>query len=56
MYLCNWFFFFPCADWFSFSKDSLYAAFHDEEWGLPVHSDKKLFELLSFSTALAELA
>ncbi|GFQ05309.1 DNA-3-methyladenine glycosylase 1 [Phtheirospermum japonicum] len=34
---------------------SLYAAFHDEEWGLPVHDDKKLFELLSFSTALAEL-
>ncbi|KAK6147865.1 hypothetical protein DH2020_018777 [Rehmannia glutinosa] len=33
----------------------LYAAFHDEEWGLPVHDDKKLFELLSFSTALAEL-
>ncbi|KAL0463983.1 UNVERIFIED_CONTAM: DNA-3-methyladenine glycosylase 1 [Sesamum latifolium] len=32
-----------------------YAAFHDEEWGLPVHDDKKLFELLSFSTALAEL-
>ncbi|KAK4410657.1 DNA-3-methyladenine glycosylase 1 [Sesamum angolense] len=36
-------------------KDPSYAAFHDEEWGLPVHDDKKLFELLSFSTALAEL-
>ncbi|KAL3633120.1 hypothetical protein CASFOL_026104 [Castilleja foliolosa] len=32
-----------------------YAAFHDEEWGIPIHDDKKLFELLSFSTALAEL-
>ncbi|CAL5376316.1 unnamed protein product [Camellia sinensis] len=36
-------------------KDTRYAAFHDEEWGLPVHDDKKLFELLIFSGALAEL-
>ncbi|CAA3005961.1 DNA-3-methyladenine glycosylase I [Olea europaea subsp. europaea] len=43
-----------CA-WVSSNTDSLYAAFHDEEWGVPVHDDKKLFELLSFSTALAEL-
>ncbi|KAL3617709.1 hypothetical protein CASFOL_038030 [Castilleja foliolosa] len=43
-----------CA-WVTSNTDSLYAAFHDEEWGLPVHDDKKLFELLSFSTALAEL-
>ncbi|KAJ1410031.1 Methyladenine glycosylase [Sesbania bispinosa] len=34
---------------------SYYVAFHDEEWGVPVHDDKKLFELLSFSGALAEL-
>ncbi|KAL4573821.1 hypothetical protein LXL04_020640 [Taraxacum kok-saghyz] len=32
-----------------------YTAFHDEEWGVPVHDDKKLFELLSLSTTLAEL-
>ncbi|KAK6127870.1 hypothetical protein DH2020_038378 [Rehmannia glutinosa] len=43
-----------CA-WVTSNTDLLYAAFHDEEWGLPVHDDKKLFELLSFSTALAEL-
>ncbi|GER39310.1 DNA glycosylase superfamily protein [Striga asiatica] len=43
-----------CA-WVTSNTDPLYAAFHDEEWGLPVHDDKKLFELLSFSTALAEL-
>ncbi|KAL6563552.1 hypothetical protein OROGR_002511 [Orobanche gracilis] len=36
--------------------NSSYAAFHDEEWGLPVHDDKELFELLSLSTALAELS
>ncbi|KAK4395408.1 DNA-3-methyladenine glycosylase 1 [Sesamum angolense] len=35
--------------------DPSYAVFHDEEWGVPVHDDKKLFELLSFSTALAEI-
>ncbi|KAI3463466.1 hypothetical protein Pfo_020129 [Paulownia fortunei] len=43
-----------CA-WVTSNTDPLYAAFHDEEWGFPAHDDKKLFELLSFSTALAEL-
>ncbi|KAE9462591.1 hypothetical protein C3L33_05507, partial [Rhododendron williamsianum] len=40
---------------FTFIPDPHYATFHDEEWGLPVHGDKKLFELLVFSGALAEL-
>ncbi|XP_073119299.1 uncharacterized protein [Henckelia pumila] len=43
-----------CA-WVTSNTDPSYAALHDEEWGLPVHNDNKLFELLSFSTALAEL-
>ncbi|KAL3528978.1 hypothetical protein ACH5RR_008300 [Cinchona calisaya] len=43
-----------CA-WVTPNTDPFYAAFHDEEWGVPVHEDKKLFELLSLSTALAEL-
>ncbi|KAL1563847.1 DNA-3-methyladenine glycosylase I [Salvia divinorum] len=43
-----------CA-WVTSNTDPLYAAFHDEEWGLPEHNDNKLFELLSFSTALAEI-
>lgn len=43
-----------CA-WVTSNTDPLYSAFHDEEWGLPVHDDKMLFELLSFSTALAEI-
>ncbi|KVH99019.1 uncharacterized protein LOC112514941 isoform X1 [Cynara cardunculus var. scolymus] len=43
-----------CA-WVTANTDPCYAAFHDEEWGVPVHDDKKLFELLSLSTALAEL-
>lgn len=43
-----------CA-WVTPSTDPCYAAFHDEEWGVPVHDDKKLFELLVLSGALAEL-
>ncbi|GAV71436.1 Adenine_glyco domain-containing protein [Cephalotus follicularis] len=43
-----------CA-WVTPNTDSSYAAFHDEEWGIPVHDDMKLFELLSLSGALAEL-
>ncbi|XP_059291247.1 uncharacterized protein LOC132044758 [Lycium ferocissimum] len=44
-----------CA-WVTPNTDPAYAAFHDEEWGVPVHDDKKLFELLSLCTALAELS
>ncbi|KAL8123104.1 uncharacterized protein LOC141717462 [Apium graveolens] len=43
-----------CA-WVTSNADPCYVAFHDEEWGVPVHDDRKLFELLSLSTALAEL-
>ncbi|KAH7546176.1 uncharacterized protein LOC107426861 [Ziziphus jujuba] len=44
-----------CA-WVTPNTDPCYAAFHDEEWGVPVHDDKKLFELLVLSGALSELA
>jgi DNA-3-methyladenine glycosylase I len=27
-------------------KDKLYVKYHDKEWGVPVHNDKKLFEFL----------
>ncbi|KAI3754489.1 hypothetical protein L1987_54273 [Smallanthus sonchifolius] len=43
-----------CA-WVTSSSDQSYAVFHDEEWGVPVHDDKKLFELLVLSGALSEL-
>ncbi|XP_076906286.1 uncharacterized protein LOC143562344 [Bidens hawaiensis] len=43
-----------CA-WVTANTEPCYAVFHDEEWGVPVHDDKKLFKLLSLSTALAEL-
>ncbi|CAN6459288.1 unnamed protein product [Victoria cruziana] len=41
--------------WITTNTDPCYVTFHDEEWGIPVHDDKKLFELLSLSGALAEL-
>ncbi|KAH7569213.1 hypothetical protein ACOSP7_012516 [Xanthoceras sorbifolium] len=44
-----------CA-WVTPNTDPCYAAFHDEEWGVPVHDDKELFELLVLSSALSELA
>ncbi|QCE02167.1 uncharacterized protein LOC114166691 [Vigna unguiculata] len=43
-----------CA-WVTPNTEPWYVAFHDNEWGVPVHDDRKLFELLSFSGALAEL-
>ncbi|KAE8678693.1 26S proteasome non-ATPase regulatory subunit 9-like [Hibiscus syriacus] len=43
-----------CA-WVTPNTDPSYAAFHDEEWGVPVHDDKKLFELLVLSGAVSDL-
>jgi DNA-3-methyladenine glycosylase I len=34
----------------------LYVAYHDEEWGVPVHDDRRLFELLTLEGAQAGLA
>ncbi|XP_058069114.1 uncharacterized protein LOC131218536 [Magnolia sinica] len=42
--------------WITPNSDPLYASFHDEEWGVPVHDDRKLFELLVLSEALSELS
>ncbi|XP_020267282.1 uncharacterized protein LOC109842777 [Asparagus officinalis] len=41
--------------WVTPNADSRYVLFHDEEWGVPVHDDRRLFELLVLSGALAEL-
>ncbi|CAL0325628.1 unnamed protein product [Lupinus luteus] len=43
-----------CA-WITPNTEPCYATFHDEEWGVPVHDDKKLFEHLVLSSALSEL-
>lgn len=36
--------------------DPLYVAYHDSEWGVPVHDDKKLFEFLILEGAQAGLS
>uniref|UniRef100_A0A1D1Z255 Putative GMP synthase [glutamine-hydrolyzing] n=1 Tax=Anthurium amnicola TaxID=1678845 RepID=A0A1D1Z255_9ARAE len=44
-----------CA-WITLNSDPLYVSFHDEEWGVPIHDDRKLFELLVLSQVFAELS
>ena len=34
----------------------LYLAYHDEEWGVPVHDDRRLFEMLVLEGAQAGLS
>src|SRR6202166_2208327 len=36
--------------------DPLYVAYHDTEWGVPVHDDRKLFEMLCLEGAQAGLS
>src|SRR3954466_3496070 len=36
--------------------DPLYVAYHDEEWGVPSHDDRHLFELLTLEGAQAGLS
>jgi DNA-3-methyladenine glycosylase I len=38
------------------SVDPLYVAYHDEEWGVAVHSDRRLFEMLCLEGAQAGLS
>ncbi len=42
---CSW-----CGD------DPLYISYHDEEWGVPVHDDRLLFEFLVLEGAQAGLS
>ena len=38
------------------TDDPLYLTYHDEEWGVPVHDDRKLFEMLILEGAQAGLS
>lgn len=38
------------------SSDPLYIQYHDQEWGVPVHDDRKLFEFLVLEGAQAGLS
>jgi len=42
---CNW-----------AGSDPVYIAYHDKEWGVPVHDDRKLFEFLILEGAQAGLS
>ena len=37
-------------------SDPLYIAYHDEEWGTPLHDDQRLFEFLLLEGAQAGLS
>ena len=37
------------------TKDPIYVKYHDTEWGVPLHDDKKLFEMLILEGAQAGL-
>jgi DNA-3-methyladenine glycosylase I len=43
------------CDW-SISNNPLYLAYHDEEWGVPSHDDRDLYELLVLEGAQAGLS
>lgn len=38
------------------NEDPLYQKYHDEEWGVPVHDDQKMFEFLILETFQAGLS
>lgn len=38
------------------NSDPLYIKYHDEEWGVPVHDDQKMFEFLVLETFQAGLS
>ena len=38
------------------ATDALYLRYHDEEWGVPVHDDRQLFEFLILEGAQAGLS
>lgn len=37
-------------------SDPLYTAYHDHEWGVPLHDDRRLFEFLTLEGAQAGLS
>jgi DNA-3-methyladenine glycosylase I len=43
------------CSWLDTSKPD-YVKYHDEEWGVPVHDDRKLFEYLTLESAQAGLS
>lgn len=44
------------CEWANMVEDPMYAAYHDEEWGVPVHDDPMHFEFLILEGAQAGLS
>lgn len=44
----------PRCQWVT--ADPLYISYHDEEWGVPVHDDRRLFEMIVLDGAQAGLS
>jgi DNA-3-methyladenine glycosylase I len=42
--------------WSTKDNEPLYVSYHDEEWGVPVHDDQKLFEFIILEGAQAGLS
>jgi DNA-3-methyladenine glycosylase I len=42
--------------WWAETADAAYVRYHDEEWGRPVHDDRRLFEMLTLEGAQAGLS
>jgi DNA-3-methyladenine glycosylase I len=44
------------CSWLDYGKEpsELYIKYHDEEWGVPVHDDRLLFEYLILEGAQAD--
>ena len=42
--------------WWAEDADADYVRYHDEEWGRPVHDDRRLFEMLTLEGAQAGLS
>ncbi|MCP5419653.1 MAG: DNA-3-methyladenine glycosylase I [Gammaproteobacteria bacterium] len=45
----------PRCAWVDLSKPD-YVAYHDTEWGVPIHDDRRLFEFLTLESAQAGLS
>jgi DNA-3-methyladenine glycosylase I len=43
------------CEW-AFGSDELMLSYHDEEWGVPAHDDRRLFEMLTLEGAQAGLS
>lgn len=44
------------CSWANYQNDPLYHKYHDEEWGVPIYNDDKIFEYLTLESSQAGLS